>query len=292
MRIVVAAASSALATLSAASARGEGASQPNFRICAFEKFLQDLSYDELADVVAELGFVGIEATVRQRGHVAPERVEEDLPKLVAALAARGLEITVMASDVVRIDDPINQRVLQTASDLGVTRYRMGYYRYDDEAPIPQQLEEFKPMVRDLAQANQELGLTALYQNHAGARNVGATVWDLYELIKDVPTDQIAVAFDIRHAAVEAGLAWPITYRLIQPHIGALFVKDFVWRDGKVENVPLGDGLVDPKFFASARRRHRDLPISLHVEYLTTAGVQPNIDALRKDLGVLRRWLSA
>ena len=42
-----------------------------FRICVFEKFLQPLSYDELADVIAKLGFVGIEATVRKRGHVLP-----------------------------------------------------------------------------------------------------------------------------------------------------------------------------------------------------------------------------
>ena len=46
-----------------------------YRICAFEKFLQDLSYEELADVIAELGFVGIEATVRNKGHVLPERVK-------------------------------------------------------------------------------------------------------------------------------------------------------------------------------------------------------------------------
>ena len=44
-----------------------------YRICAFEKFLQDLSYDELADTIAELGFVGIEATVRNKGHVLSVR---------------------------------------------------------------------------------------------------------------------------------------------------------------------------------------------------------------------------
>lgn len=43
----------------------------NYRICAFEKFLQDFSYDQLADTIAELGFVGIEAAVRKKGHVLP-----------------------------------------------------------------------------------------------------------------------------------------------------------------------------------------------------------------------------
>lgn len=79
---------SLLATLATASAgqvsQAADEKKSPFRICAFEEFLQALSYDELAEVIAELGFVGIEATVRNKGHVLPERVEEDLPKLVEA----------------------------------------------------------------------------------------------------------------------------------------------------------------------------------------------------------------
>ena len=64
---------SVLTTLAVASAghttHAQEQTSSKFRICAFEKLLQDLSYDELADVIAELGFVGIEATVRNKGHV-------------------------------------------------------------------------------------------------------------------------------------------------------------------------------------------------------------------------------
>src|SRR5262245_36164496 len=63
-----------------------------WKFCAFEKPLQFLNYDELAEVLAELGFDGIEATVRPGGHVLPERVEDDLPRFVEALKKRGLEI--------------------------------------------------------------------------------------------------------------------------------------------------------------------------------------------------------
>jgi len=58
-----------------------------------------LSYDETADVFAELGFDGIEAAVRPGGHVLPERVEEDLPKFAEALKKRGLEITILTSGI-------------------------------------------------------------------------------------------------------------------------------------------------------------------------------------------------
>ena len=101
-------AATALATIAAGGTSfAQEKTKQEFRICAFEKFLQDLSYDQLADVIKELGFVGIEATVRNKGHVLPERVEEDLPKLVEALKKRDLEVTTMASDVLNPEQPVS-----------------------------------------------------------------------------------------------------------------------------------------------------------------------------------------
>ena len=264
---------------------------PSYRICAFEKFLQDLSYDELADTISELGFVGIEATVRNGGHVLPERVEDDLPKLVEALKKRDLEVTTMASDVLSPDQPLTEKVLRTAVGLGVKSYRMGFYRYDLTRPIVKQLEEIRPGLNELAALNRELGISALYQNHSDAKFVGATIWDLYLLLKDIPREEIGSAFDIRHATIEAGLSWPVLYDVIKPHIGALFVKDFVWKGKKAQHVPLGTGRIDPNFFKIIKRDNFQGPISLHVEYLPRGSTQENIDALRRDLKVLRGWLS-
>lgn len=262
------------------------------KICAFIKFLQSLSYEQLAETIAELGFDGIEATVRDRGQVLPERVEEDLPKLVEALKKHNLEINVMASSVNNVDQPHTEKVLRTAAALGVKRYRMTYYRYDLKRPVTEQLAEFRPMARDLAAMNRELGISAVYQNHAGARNVGATLWDLHSLIKDVPVEEIGVAFDIRHATVEAGLSWPVLFNLARPHLGAVYVKDFRWNGRKPENAPLGQGQVDPKFISILKQSQFRGPISLHVEYLQREGVEPNVVALKDDLATLRSWLAA
>ena len=271
---------------------GREPEQPKqYRICAFEKFLQDLSYDDLADVIAELGFVGIEATVRKKGHVLPERVEDDLPKLVEALKKRDLEVTTMATDVLNATDLTNTKVLQAAKGLGIKTYRMGYYKYDLTKPILPQLDALRPVFKDLAAFNKELGVTALYHNHSGAKYVGASLWDIHSVIKNIPADQIGLAFDIRHATAEAGLSWPVTYDVVKPHIGTLLVKDFQWDGRKTKHVPLGTGRVNPKFVDMVKADKYEGPISLHVEYLKTEGTQANINALRRDLKVLRGWLS-
>ena len=270
---------------------GVESSPPSFKLCAFEKFLQDLSYDELAEVIAELGFDGIEATVRKNGHVVPERVEEDLPKLVEALQEQDLEITVMATDVVSTDQPLTEKVLRTAASLGVQRYRMGYYTYDAQGSVTGQLDKIKPVLKDLAALNRELGISALYQNHSGARYMGATLWDLHQLIRDIPVEEIGCAFDIHHATAEAGLSWPVLYRLMLPHIGAIYVKDYRWQDRKVADVELGTGQVDPAFFKMVKQGSFSGPISLHVEYLEHESTDKNIAALKRDLGVLQGWLT-
>jgi sugar phosphate isomerase/epimerase len=115
---------------------------------------------------------------------------------------------------------------------------------------------------------------------------------LYELIKDYPTSEVATAFDIRHATVEGGLAWPIHFHLMRPHLGAVYVKDFVWEGRRAQNVPLGQGQVDPKFFRMLRASGYNGPISVHVEYLLDADVKANLEALATDLKTARRLLAA
>jgi sugar phosphate isomerase/epimerase len=168
---------------------------------------------------------------------------------------------------------------------------MGFYKYDLTRPIIVQLGEIRPGLNELAAFNRELGISALYQNHSDAKYVGATLWDLYLLIKDIPQSEISCAFDIRHATIEAGLSWPVLYDVMKPHIGALYVKDFDWKGKKAEHVPLGTGRVDPKFFEIIKQDNFQGPVSLHVEYLENGSTQENIDALRRDLNVLRGWLN-
>jgi sugar phosphate isomerase/epimerase len=146
------------------------------------KFLQELPAEKLAATIAQLGFDGIEATVRNQGQVLPERVEDDLPPLVEALRKHNLEVTVMTSNVDRADNPVHEKVLRTASGLGVKRYRMGYFKYDLSKPVLPQLNQFKPILKDLAALNRELGMQAVYQNHAGTNYVGAGLWDLRRLL--------------------------------------------------------------------------------------------------------------
>ena len=271
----------------------------------FSKHLQWLDYAGMAETAAEVGFDGVDLTVRPGGHVLPERVEDDLPKAVEAVRKAGIEVKMMTTAITDPRDPRTEAILKTAAGLGIRYYRMGYYRYRDETPVTVTLDEIKPKLADLAALNAEYGLAASYQNHAGNGYVGAPLWDLYWLLKDLDPRWIGSQYDIRHATVEGGNSWPTTLRLLAPHINTLVAKDFRWteKDGRwtLENCPLDAGMVDfPQYLSVLDRQKVAAPFSLHLEYplggaehgrtQLSTGKEPVIEAMRKDLTTLRTWL--
>jgi sugar phosphate isomerase/epimerase len=110
------------------------------------------------------------------------------------------------------------------------------------------------------------------------------------LINNYPVEEIGCVFDIRHAAVEGGEAWPVYFDLMKPHLGAISVKDYRWNGLKSQHVPLGEGRVSRRFFTMLRQTNFRGPVSLHVEYLPKADAQQNMVALARDFATLRKWL--
>ena len=105
---------------------------------------------------------------------------------------------------------------------------------------------------------------------------------------------MGTCFDIGHATIEGGLSWPIEARLMRPFYTAVFVKDFVWQKGpkgwRAEWCPLGDGMVHAEFFKTLKKSGYDGPISQHHEYELGKGAEM-IQAMKKDLAVLKQWLA-
>ena len=262
-------------------------------LSVFTKPLQMLSYDELAEVVVELGFDGIEGTIRPGGQITPEQVPDELPKMVAALKKRNLEMTIMASGVNDPRDKVSMRQLEVAAKLGVKRYRMKYFKYDLKRPVAGQLDEIRPQLKDLVAMNKTLGIQGVYQNHSGSNYFGAPLWDLWLLFKEHPVEHLAVALDTGHTTVEGTNSWPIQANLLRPHLGALYLKDYTWVENKKTLVPLGQGNVDSGYPRRLLKSGYTGPVNLHVEYLkpfSKENVPRQIAAIKRDVGTLRKWL--
>jgi sugar phosphate isomerase/epimerase len=284
------------------------AAKRNLKVAIFSKHLQFLGGAELARAAAEIGFNGIDLTVRAGGHVEPARAAEELPPLVSLMRQHELDVPMVTTDIVDASSPNARTVLKTLANLGIRYYRWGGFTYRADQPLASQFEDFHQRSARLAAVNAEYNVCAMYHTHSGVDLVGAPVWDIFEVLKDLDPNAVAINYDVGHATVEGGLGgWIDSFRVAEPYIRGVAVKDFVWEKGMRGSwdpawVPLGQCMVHfPTFFSLLAKTAFDGPLQLHFEYpLGGAGAgkrQITIDrqqifsAMRRDLQRLRTYLS-
>ena len=294
-------ASSAVGVLAGtAGGRALAATPPaarSYPLIGFTKPFADLSFDATADLVAEVGWDGVEVAVREGSstHIAPARVEEDLPRMVEALGKRAKQLAIVTTSVVALDSA-GERVLKATAAAGIPRVRLGFLKYPQDGDPAKRVADLHAALADVAAACRDLGLQAGYQNHSGAGYVGAAVWDLHEALADLDPKHVGGCFDIAHATVEGGLAWPLHARLMADHLVAVFCKDFFWERNdagqKLRWCPLGEGVVQKSFFDWLKTTGFSGPISQHHEYGGLGTGPAMVAQLKRDLARLREWLEA
>jgi sugar phosphate isomerase/epimerase len=258
----------------------------------------------MAYAAAELGFDGVDLTVRPEGHVLPERVEQDLPKAYDAIKKAGINLYSIVTAITDPNDPSTEKILKTASTLGVRFYRMGWFNYDDKISIEENLQLISEKLKRLEALNTKYNIQAVYQNHSG-RYFSAPIWDLAQALKMANVQTIGSQYDIYHATVEGMNAWVYGLKLMKPFIKMINIKDFQWekKNGKwiTEGVPLGSGAVEWKnYFALLKEYQLKVPISLHCEYplggaeggarTLTIPKEQVLNSMRKDLLFLKQGL--
>jgi sugar phosphate isomerase/epimerase len=268
-----------LAVAGAALAAGSPAPPNTPKICIFSKHLQWLSVPDAAKLAADIGFDGVDLTVRKGGHVEPSRVAQDLPAAVEAIRKTGLEVPMVTAGIVTAQSEHAGEILRTISSLGIHDYRWGGFSLDAGRSIPEQIESARGAVRDLAALNQSHRVCAMYHTHSGAGVLGASIWDLYLLLQGFDPKVVGVNFDIAHATIEGGLGgWRNSASLVAGITRGIALKDFYWEkraDGAWQPrwCPIGEGMVRfEEYFQSLRPGFRG-PIQLHFEYPEMGGAE-------------------
>ena len=133
------------------------------KICIFSKQLQWLNYQEMATVVADMGYDGIDLTVRNGGHVVPEKVADDLPKAVEAATKAGIKVYMISTEIEDAKNPLTEKIIKTASALGISNYRLQGVNYQKNLDIPANLEMIKSKYSGLAEVNLTLSTQPLQE---------------------------------------------------------------------------------------------------------------------------------
>ena len=300
-------------------------------VALFSKHLGWLTIDQLGPVASEIGLNAVQLSVRPGGHIDPERAATDLPRAVRTLQLAGVAVPSVVTALTDPADDLARRVVAAIADSGVPMYRTGWYRVPpgaDANTLRAEIDRARAGLAGFAKLSEELDVRACYENHAGAF-LGASPWQLWDLVRDLPPERIGLEFDLRHAMIEGWYTWQPALELLLPWVAMVLVKDFAWqrtdRDAAGEDttpaagaepspgavpvsVPLGEGVVDfPWLLDRLDRAGYDGPLALHLEYEVAGrelqGAPGSVDgaprdaftraaaqAIRADLERLRGWL--
>lgn len=273
----------------------------------FSKHLQFLDYQKAAEVASEIGFDGIDLTVRPKGHVLPENVKTDLPKAIYEIKKAGLRCDMITTAVEDVANPHDVDVVKTAAANGVKYYRSNWFKFKKDDSLEVSIDYYTEKIRQLGELNRQHNIIGCYQNHSGT-SIGASFWEIKLLLEKVSPEFFGTQYDIRHAVAEGARSWPNGVKLLREQIKTIVIKDFKWGivngEWKIINVPVGEGMVDfYAYFKILKSFGLKPPVSLHLEYPLggaekgrieiTVDQQVIFDAMRKDLITLQKiWEQA
>ena len=189
------------------------------------KPLENLSYPELADTVADLGMDGVDLTVRAPGHVLPERVKTDLPRAAQAVRSRGLEVGWLTTAIDSAASPHAEDILATASDLGIEQVKLGYFRYAGFGAMRSQIAEAREQLRGIETLCQKHGIQAGVHAHDGPA-LSATTHVVSLLLEGFDPAALCYYPDLGHIGIEGSLGgWIHGLDLLSDRIAMLALEN-------------------------------------------------------------------
>ena len=270
----------------------------------FSKMLKDLgnlSVDNAGDHIADLGFDGVDLTVRPEGHVLPEEAARRLPEAVGILRSKGLTVPMITTSITDAGERNVEDIFKTASECGVKYLKLGYWRYEGFGTVKGQIERVrKDNLKGIYKLSKRYNVTAGIHIHSGDF-LTANPAVVKMLLQDYDPEHLCAYIDPGHMAVEGGLSgWKMGIDLLQDHIRMVAVKDFGWFHEKDETeewrwiarvVPLSEGLVPwAEVFTYLQKIGFDGPVSFHSEYHAVT-LEELINRTKQDLQYAKRVLS-
>ena len=184
----------------------------------FTKPWPDTPLDELAELVADLGFDGVELPVRTGFQVTPETQAMMLPQASRILRNRGLRIASVAGD-------LDEGTIRACGEAGVPVLRVmaqvdlqiGYRATEED--YWRRIDALLPV---LDACNVRLGI----QNHCGEW-VGSAI-GLMHLIERYDPARVGAVLDFAHCAL-AGEPEAMAIDIVWPHLCLVNLKNAFWR---------------------------------------------------------------
>lgn len=273
------------------------------QLVMFSKHLGPLTIPEAGKAVKELGFYGLDLTVRPGGHVLPENVKSALPEAVRQLKELGLTVPMITTGIVDAADPASEAIMATAAGQGIRELKLGYWPYRPFGTLQSQLDAARKAMDGIEVLARRQDVRASIHVHSGDY-LSAEAGNIYLLLKDRDPHYVGAYLDPGHMTLEgAASGWKLGIDLLQNYVSTVAVKSFgLFPEKDAEHgdtrwvdkiVPLREGMVRwREVFKCLKQLGWDGVVTFHSEYQGRQSwrdltVPELIEQTREDLAYLR-----
>lgn len=243
----------------------------------FSKMFQSLSVEEMGKTVKDIGFEGVDLTVRPSGHVLPENVATGLPSAIGQLRDIGLTVPMITTAITSAKTEHAEPIIATAGANGVKLLKLGYWQYDGFGSAKKQLDAARKDLDTLEPLARKHGVTLCLHTHSGDF-LTATTAQMLILLANRDPKSFGAYYDFGHMTVEGGRSgWKIGLDLLSERLRIVAAKGMGWfwtpglAGGRPQwrdrMVPLRESVVPyEEAFGYLKQIGFDGPVSIHSEY--------------------------
>jgi sugar phosphate isomerase/epimerase len=256
------------------------------KLVMFSKNIDSLPNDEAGRQLKQMGFDGMDVTVRRSsgqlpaGRVLPEKVRKDLPALARSFREYGLEIPMISSGIQAAEDPFAEDVFKAAADVGASTIRLALWPYRGFGTFVSEMAAVAVRIDGIEKLAKSAHVRAVIHVHSG-ECMSSNPFMVWNWIKDRDPEAIGAYVDLEHITLEtAPASRTMAFELLGRRINVIAVKDFAWEvqdrgplSTKIvpRHVPIGQGVVPWKqVFDHLSRLGTNPIVSVHSEYLSSS----------------------
>lgn len=226
----------------------------------FTVALEDLSYEDIAHILAGEGYDGVEWRITHpheemaMKHLNLYNFENYVKDIKSLCNTLGLEIPVLASyenvdKVERIE-----RLFLLAQMLGAPMVRIHSRIYEKSPHYDIRVKDLIEDIRKIMPLARKYSVKPVLELHMGTIYPGAS--DVRRIVDNFSPDEIGVIFDPANMIIEGRTDWRLAVQILGKYLVHVHVKNTGWKrlkDGKWkwEWMPLDEGMVNWKEVISA-----------------------------------------
>jgi sugar phosphate isomerase/epimerase len=189
------------------------------------KFFHALGVGELGRKVRELGFDGIDVSVRPGHPVNLDNVESALPQAVAAWKTQGLVCPLATAPVTLIDPdaPEVERLYAGCAAAAVPRVKIGFFHYRPGDDYWALVDAARRALEGFARVGERHGVRTVYQVHSGPV-LGSNCAGLMHLLRGLDPRWVGGYPDLGHMVLD-GEDYPMGLAMVRDYLSMVAVKD-------------------------------------------------------------------